>query len=468
MTLMETLTLFVILPPALLLLTLGLASLSSVLLPEERIAQLVRWTVVAALVSAIGVLIGMLASGERHVSLDLGDWVSMHPAGSEEDGNYHFRIKLIFDRLSVPFVILSLVLCGTIGAFAVRYMHREPGYNRFFTLYSIFMFGMVLTATAGTIETLFAGWEMVGLSSALLVAFFQERPNPARNGLRVWIVYRISDAALLLAAVVLHHMASRGDFDQLLGTESWPEGKVSISESQALVVGLLLVVAAAGKSALVPFSGWLPRAMEGPTPSSAVFYGALSVHLGAYLLLRVSPLLNDSLPLEVIVVILGLTTAVAAYLMGSVQTDIKSALSFASLAQVGIIVTEIGIGWRFIPLVHLIGHASLRTLQFVRAPSLLLDYKSLENAIGGRLPRASVVWVKYTSPRFQRWLYRFAIERGYLDVLLSDFVAAPFLNCFRWLDRCERKITAAIEGEQRRETWRKVEMKKSREADARV
>src|SRR5262249_49203787 len=156
-----------------------------------------------------------------------------------------------------------------------------------------------------------------------LVAFFQERPAPPRNGLRVWIVYRVSDAALLLAAVVMHHMTGEGDFDRLLGEAPWPHGQVPefVTETNALVRGLLLLVAAAGKSALVPFSGWLPRAMEGPTPSSAVFYGALSVHLGAFLLLRVSPILEKSIWLSAMVVALGLTTALFAYLAGSVQTD---------------------------------------------------------------------------------------------------------------------------------------------------
>ena len=151
-------------------------------------------------------------------------------------------------------------------------------------------------------ETLFAGWEMVGLSSTLLVAFYHERKGPVRNGLRVWSVYRISDAALLLAAVALHHMTGEGDFDAFLGNGAgspWPMGQSLLSEQQALLVGLLLLVAAAGKSALVPFSGWLPRAMEGPTPSSAVFYGALSVHLGAFLLLRVGSLLELSLTLQI-------------------------------------------------------------------------------------------------------------------------------------------------------------------------
>src|SRR4029450_9432557 len=101
----------------------------------------------------------------------------------------------VFDRLSVPLVILSFVLSGTIGAFATKYMHREQGYNRFFVLYAVFVLGMVVTSLAGTIETLFAGWELVGLSSALLVAFFQERPAPGRNGLRVGGVYRGSGAA---------------------------------------------------------------------------------------------------------------------------------------------------------------------------------------------------------------------------------------------------------------------------------
>jgi NAD(P)H-quinone oxidoreductase subunit 5 len=431
--------------PAALLLVLGLTSLVGRPVSEARTVQLVWLAVLGTLAPAAGVFVVMLASGERHITLDLGDWVSVHSLRGQEDGDYHFRLKFIFDRLTIPFVMLTLVLCGTIGAFASRYMHREPGYNRFFVLYAVFLLGMILTATAGTIETLFTGWELVGLSSALLVAFFQERPNPPRNGLRVWVVYRISDAALLLAAVVLHELAGRGDFDLLLGTGSWPAGQTPLSETQALVVGLLLVVAAAGKSALVPFSGWLPRAMEGPTPSSAVFYGALSVHLGAYLLLRVSPLLDASWVLSAAVAALGLLTAVFAYFIGSVQTDIKSALSYASLAQVGIIVAEIGCGLRFIPLIHLLGHASLRTLQFVRAPTLLLDYKVLENALGRGLPRSSVVWVKYMTPGVQRWLYRFALERGYLDAILGDYLVTPVLRFFRRLDRFERRLTGVGE-----------------------
>jgi NAD(P)H-quinone oxidoreductase subunit 5 len=383
----------------------------------------------------------MVFRGESHLSLEYGHLIELPHHG------FHFSVKFLFDTLSLPFVILAFLLTGTIGGFANRYMHREPGFNRFFFLYALFIAGMTLTSLAGTIETLFAGWEMVGLSSALLVAFFQERPMPVRNGLRVWIVYRVSDAALLIAAVVLHHLQGEGDFDALLGSGSWPHGHAGISSTNALIVGLLLLLAAAGKSALVPFSGWLPRAMEGPTPSSAVFYGAISVHLGAFLLLRVSPILDISIWLAAAVTTLGVLTAMFGTLAGRAQTDIKSALSFASVTQVGIIVAEIGLGLRYIALAHIIGHASLRTLQFLRAPMLLQDYRTLENAIGARLPRITGWWGRWLPEATQIWLYRFALERGYLDAYLDDYVARSFLAVFEACAAVERKWTEFLSGD---------------------
>jgi NADH-quinone oxidoreductase subunit L len=435
-TLITLLGLLALATPVLLLCALGVSSLLGRPLGEEAIGKACQLAIITGLLAAVTVLVLMLLHGTRHESIEVGDWVVIP--------HYHFSVKLIFDRLSVPFAILSFALCGTIAAFATRYLHREPGYNRFFLLYALFVVGMVLTSLAGTIETLFAGWELVGLSSALLVAFFQERPAPVRNGLRVWVVYRVSDAALLLAAIVLHHLSSQGDFDKLLGGP-WPEGRAAVSPGQALVVGLLLLVAAAGKSALVPFSGWLPRAMEGPTPSSAVFYGALSVHLGAYLLLRVSPILETSAWLAGAVVALGLTTALYAYVVGSVQTDIKSVLSFASLVQVGLVVAETGLGLRYLALVHLLGNACLRTLQFVRAPTLLHDYHLLENALGEYLPRTGEP-LGLAPGRFRTWLYRFALERGYLDALLTAYVVNPFIRLFRWCDGLERRWTDFLAG----------------------
>jgi NADH-quinone oxidoreductase subunit L len=438
-TIFYSLGLCVVASPAVLLAVLGLTSLAGRPLGERSIARVTEASVMIGLLALLGILGMMLAVDTRRVPIELGNWVVI------PEQHFHFHLKFVFDRLSVPFAILSFVLCGVIGAFTSRYLHREPGYGRFFLLYAVFLLGMIVSSLAGTIETLFFGWELVGLSSALLVAFFHERVNPVRNGQRVWSVYRIADAAFLVAALTLHHLTGEGDFEGLMGTGAWPEGRASISEGHALLVGLLLLVAAAGKSALIPFSGWLPRAMEGPTPSSAIFYGALSVHLGAFLLLRVSPILEISLPLSIAVVVLGLTSAVFGALVARVQTDIKSALAFASLTQVGIIVAEIGCGLRYIALIHIIGHACLRTLQLLRAPTLLHDYHSLENAVGGHLKRRRPLLALRAN--VQTRLYRFALERGYLDVLLNEYVVRPFVSVFRWCNRMEQRWTRWLSGE---------------------
>jgi NAD(P)H-quinone oxidoreductase subunit 5 len=147
-----------------------------------------------------------------------------------------------------------------------------------------------------------------------------------------------------------------------------------------------------------------------------------------------------------VIVALGLSTAGLAYLIGSVQTDIKSVLSFASLSQVGIIVAEIGLGFRYVALVHLLGHACLRTLQFLRAPSLLHDYHSLENAIGQHLPRPMFSLVRGTSPSTRAWLYRLALERGYLDSWITTFLVTPFAVLFRRCDALERAWTSWLLG----------------------
>jgi NAD(P)H-quinone oxidoreductase subunit 5 len=432
--------------PVALLVVLGLTSLMDRRLSERTVARACHAANLVGLLASAAVFVFMLASGEPRVKLELGNWVSVD--------EYKFGVSIVFNRLSVPFTFLTFLLCGTVGVFASRYMHRERGYNRFFVLYAMFLAGMVLAILAGTIETLFAGWELVGLSSALLIAFFQERPAPPRNGLRVWVVYRISDAALLIAAVVVHHVAGSGDFDKMFGSDPWPEGRTQLDETYALLVGLLLLLAAAGKSALLPFSGWLPRAMEGPTASSAVFYGALSVHLGAFLLLRASPLLDASVWLAATVVALGLSTAVFAYVAGSVQTDIKCALSFASLAQVGLIVAEIGLGFRYIALAHLLGHACLRTMQFLRAPTLLHDYHTLENAIGEHLRPPGGPLGRLLPNRARLWLYRYSLERGYVDMLLVSWVARPVTSLFRWFDGIERRWTDFLTGSASRESDR--------------
>ncbi len=426
--------------PCALLLIIGVSLLIGRPMSELILGRWLKTMVSLSLASALAVLGIMLATGSRRELVDLGNMVEIH------DVHFHFHIKFVFDRLSVPMAILSLVLCGTVGSFGLSYLHRDAGFQRFFLSFAMFLVGMTFASLASTIETLFLGWELVGLSSALLVAYFHERPSPVSNGLRVWAIYRFADAAFLAAAIALHHQTGEGDFSILMGDAPWPAGTASLGDSTALLVGTFLLIAAAGKSGLVPFSGWLPRAMEGPTPSSAIFYGALSVHLGAFLLLRVSPILDQSALLSWMVIGLGLISAVFAALAGRVQTDIKSALAFASLTQVSIIVVEIGFGFLYLALIHLIGHACMRSLQLLRAPTLLRDYKTMENAIGKSLDHGSPRIIAWLGTSVQRRLYRGAMERGYMDAILDECMVSPFVRLFSTFNHWERAWTHWLAG----------------------
>jgi NAD(P)H-quinone oxidoreductase subunit 5 len=221
------------------------------------------------------------------------------------------------------------------------------------------------------------------------------------------------------------------------GTTSFAGGLPALTNTRATIVCLLLLVAAAGKAAQVPFSGWLPRAMEGPTPSSAIFYGAISIHAGAYLLLRVQPLLAQSPLASALVILIGVITAIHGTIVGRVSADAKTSLAYASLTQVGVIFVEIGIGWKWIAIAHILGHATVRTLQFLRAPSMLHDYHQMHSAIGNELPSTGKHLEDLFPERVQLWLYRWALDRGHLDTILDRFVIHPLIglsNVFAKLD----------------------------------
>jgi NADH-quinone oxidoreductase subunit L len=405
--------------PAALFVVLGGTSLLNRPLPERWIGRLASASMLLAslALAAAMVVYGVTRTGTRLLSY--GEW-----SASREGG---IAIEFLVDRLSLAFALLSAIIAGVVSAFSNRYLHRERGYNRYFALFALFVTGMLLIALAGNIEVLFVGWECVGLSSTLLVAFFQDRPAPVSNALRVFTVYRISDAAMLAAAVLLSHTAGSDSLALLFGGTG-ATSAAALSATSATMIAILLIVAVAGKSALLPFSGWLPRAMEGPTPSSAVYYGSLSIHAGCFLLLRSGPLLEHAPVARVLAATLGLATAIFAALTTRVQTDVKSQLAYASLTQVGLIVVEIALGWYTVAFVHLAGHASFRLLQFLSASNVLHDLHGIEDAMGNRPAPSSLYDEATGSTRWRRWLFLFALERGFLDSILDRLVVMPFVR----------------------------------------
>jgi NAD(P)H-quinone oxidoreductase subunit 5 len=412
--------------PALLFLLLGAASLLNRPLPERVTGPLAAslLTVACAALVAAFVVHGMTQSGAELLSY--GTWSTAHEGG--------IAIEFLVDRMSLAFAALSTVIAGVVSAFSNRYLHREPGYNRYFVLLAMFVTGMLLVALAGNVAVLFIGWEFVGLSSALLVAFFHERPAAVSNAFRVLSVYRISDAAMLSAAVLLRHLAGTDSLVLLFGGQA---GAVGLTASDATLIAVLLIVAVACKSALLPFSSWLPRAMEGPTPSSAVYYGSLSIHAGCFLLLRAAPLLEQAPAARVLAGVLGALTALFAGITTRVQSDVKSSLAYASLTQVGIIVVEIAIGWYTIAFLHLAGHACFRLLQFLSAPNILHDLHGLQDATGDHASLVDPELAVLRAGRPRRRIFLIALERGFLDTFLDRLVVEPFTGMARFLTRLD-------------------------------
>ena len=388
---------------------------------KERFVVIV--TAITYSVAVLGVLalfVEMSSQGLQQILASFGNWFKL--------GAYEFPLILKVDRVSLPFAALTVILTGLVGAFSARYMHREPGFLRFFLLLHLFAFGALVIFTAGSFDLLIAGWEFVGLTSVLLIAFFHERPDPVSNALRVFAVYRGCDIGLLVGVVVLHHYHDH------------------VTPGAAALVSLLFLLAASGKSAQFPFSGWLPRAMEGPTPSSAIFYGAISVHAGAYLMLRTRPYLEMAPQVAVLVVAVGLVTAVLATLVGRACSDVKTSLAYASVTQVGVIFAEIGMGWETLALVHICGHAAVRTLQFLRAPSALHEFHQLHAAAGGELGQTGSHYEAFLPVAVRARLYRFALDRAHMDTLLDRIVVAPLVRVSTLLNRTEYRMEGKPSG----------------------
>jgi NAD(P)H-quinone oxidoreductase subunit 5 len=391
--------------------------------PSERFMSSITGVTFSACTAGVAVLIWKIGSASN-VTMSLGSWFAV--------GNYHFPLLLMADRLSIPFLALTTVLSGLIGQFSATYLHRESGFLRFFLLLHLFAFGSLLAFAAGSFDLLAAGWEIVGIPSVFLIGFFHQRRAPVENGLYVFGIYRACDIGLLVGIFAMHHWA---------GTASFSGGFPTLTGARAVIVCLLLLLAASGKAAQVPFSGWLPRAMEGPTPSSAIFYGAISIHAGAYLLLRAQPFLAQSRLASALVILIGATTAIHGTIVGRASADAKTSLAYATLTQVGIIFIEIGLGWRWLAVAHILGNATVRTMQYLRAPSMLHDYHQMHSAVGGELSPTGTQIEEMLPERVQLWLYRWALDRGHLDTILERWVIAPLLQVSAYLSRCERTRT---------------------------
>jgi len=399
---------------------------------ERLVARVVHTALATSMLASFVVLAAVVIRGFAPISLELGDWYRAEAYGFDLD----FFVDLNAAMVST---LVSLLLLAT-SRFSEDYLHREGGYDRFFLLISAFGSGIQLIVLGGTLELLFAGWEIVGLTSVLLVGFFQERKGPVDAAVRVLVTYRLTDIGLLVATVLMHLTFHTTRFADIRD----PRFAAHASSSVILMIGAGIILSAMGKSAQFPFGGWLARAMEGPTASSAVFYGSLSVHAGVYLLVRLAPLLEASPPLRIALVVIGLSTAFVAATSSQVSADAKTALAYATTNQVGLMFAEVGLGFEDLAIVHLLAHATLRYYQFLRTPSTLQDAMERRIAIGRtEADEVAAEW-EGAGVELRRFLYRLGVERFAVEATLERWIGRPVERLARLTDGIERAILSRL------------------------
>jgi NADH-quinone oxidoreductase subunit L len=294
-----------------------------------------------------------------------------------EAGNFRAGFDLQVDQLTVVMLLVVTGVGWLIHIYSAGYMAQESGYYRFFSYLNLFMFFMLILVLAANYVLLFVGWEGVGLASYLLIGFYFLRKSAADAGKKAFIVNRIGDFGFMLGMFLLFRTFNTLDFVKLFD-KATPLSPDAMGHLGTLTVAcLLLFMGAAGKSAQLPLYVWLPDAMEGPTPVSALIHAATMVTAGVYVVARSHVLFMRAPTAMLVVAIVGCATALFAATIGLVQTDIKKVLAYSTVSQLGYMFLACGVGAFSAGIFHLMTHAFFKALLFLAAGSVI-------HAMGGQ------------------------------------------------------------------------------------
>ncbi len=325
-------------------------------LPEPLPGFVASAAVAASFVVGVIAAVPFFAGGAQAHHVVLWEWMPALGA----------TFEITWDPLAA---VMTLVVTGVgtlIHVFAIGYMHGDPRFSRFFTYLNLFIASMLILVLAGNFAMLFMGWELVGLCSYLLISFWYQRPSAAAAGKKAFIVNRIGDLGFLVALMLLFSS---------FGTLSMPaifEGAGSVlDKGAATAIGLLLLVGAIGKSAQVPLYVWLPDAMEGPTPVSALIHAATMVTAGVYLVARSAPIFELAPAASLTVATIGAVTALWAATIALAQRDIKKVLAYSTISQLGYMFLAVGLTAYVAGVFHLMTHAFFKALLFLGAGSVI-------------------------------------------------------------------------------------------------
>lgn len=330
-------------------------------LPKRYVSFQACFAVFASFVVSVISFFGLLQISHESYPLvkNFFSWISV--------GSFNANLSLQLDPLSA---VMAMVVSGVgfiIHVYSVGYMAEDKGFTRYFTYLNLFTFSMLLLVMASNIVLMFVGWEGVGLCSYLLIGFWFEKHSAASAGKKAFIVNRIGDAGFLLGIFFIFIHIGSGEFTAI--NEALGGG--AISQGLATLIAILLFVGATGKSAQIPLYVWLPDAMEGPTPVSALIHAATMVTAGVYMVARMNLLYSLSGTASQIVAVVGAVTAIYAATMALTQNDIKRVLAYSTISQIGYMFIGCGVGAYAAGMFHLYTHAFFKSLLFLAAGSVM-------------------------------------------------------------------------------------------------
>jgi NADH-quinone oxidoreductase subunit L len=315
-----------------------------------------------AFAASIGMLVQLLDVGDsqRHFTSSLYDYASA--------AGLNIQLNILVDPLSVFMCVVVSGVSALIHLYSVSYMTSDRGFNRFFTYLNFFVFSMLLLVLAGNLVLLIVGWAFVGFTSYALISFWYRRTTATSAGMKAFVINVIGDVGMVLAAFFIFR--DLGTFD-LLDLFSKAQSTFHANQGVAIAICLLLMVGAFAKSAQIPLHTWLPDAMEGPTPVSALIHAATMVTAGVYLIARFWPVFELAPTAADIVAIGGLVTLLVAATIALVVTDLKRIIAYSTMSQIGYMMVGVGIGAYSAGLFHLMTHAFFKALLFMAAGSVI-------------------------------------------------------------------------------------------------
>ncbi|MEE2807370.1 MAG: NADH-quinone oxidoreductase subunit L [Actinomycetota bacterium] len=344
--------------PALPLIGFVLLLVTGNLLGEPRAGWIATIAAGASFLVTLTVFVGLLGQdshgGERSYELVLFEWL---PAGSLQ-----VEAGFLVDPLSVTMALFVTGVGALIHLYSIGYMHGDPKYSKFFLYLNLFLFSMLMLVLGNNLVVTFLGWEGVGACSYFLISFWHHRESAATAGKKAFVTNRVGDWGFMVATFAIW---------SALGTVTYTEIAKSpaMAATTGTAVSLLLLVAAAGKSAQLPLSVWLPDAMEGPTPVSAMVHAATMVTAGVYLLVRMNNVLTDDA--LIVIAVVGAATALFAALCAVAQHDIKKVLAYSTISQLGYMFLAIGSGAYVAAIFHVITHSFFKALLFLGSGSVI-------------------------------------------------------------------------------------------------